>query len=86
MNPAEYTAAEGLRDGSMLKIRSLLPSDRAEMLATFSRASETSRYRRFFTAKRSLSERELDFLVNVDFAGHVALAAAREHDGAGPAV
>jgi RimJ/RimL family protein N-acetyltransferase len=52
-----------------------LPGDRAEMLAAFERTSPETRYRRFFAPKRGFSEREIDFFLNFDFVGHVALAA-----------
>jgi GNAT superfamily N-acetyltransferase len=81
VNPAKYAAVERLRDGTLLQIRAVQPSDRAWMLAALARASSTSLYRRFFAPKRAFSDREIDFLVNVDFVGHVALAAVMERDG-----
>jgi GNAT superfamily N-acetyltransferase len=39
------------------------------------RVSAQSLYRRFFAARRSFSEKETDFFVNVDFLNHVALVA-----------
>ena len=81
MNPADYSAAEPLRDGRELEIRALRPADRAGMLAAMERTSEESRYRRFFAAKRTFSEKELDFYLNVDFVSHVALVAVLEEHG-----
>ncbi len=75
MNAAEYTATERLRDGRSVQIRALHPGDRAEMLAAVGRFSKQSLYRRFFAPKRSFSEREIEFFLNVDFIGHVALVA-----------
>ncbi len=39
------------------------------------RVSAQSLYRRFFAVRRSFSEKETDFFVNVDFLNHVALVA-----------
>ncbi len=75
MNAAEYAATERLHDGATLQIRALLPSDRAEMLAAVGRFTKETLYRRFFAPKRSFSEREIEFFLNVDFTSHVALAA-----------
>jgi RimJ/RimL family protein N-acetyltransferase len=75
MNAAKYAATERLRNGASLQIRALLPSDRIEMLASIGRASKKTLYRRFFAPKSSFSEREIEFFLNVDFVGHVALAA-----------
>jgi RimJ/RimL family protein N-acetyltransferase len=75
MNAAEYAATERLRNGASLQIRALRPSDRDEMLAALGRASKETLYRRFFAPKRSFSEREIEFFLNVDFKNHVALAA-----------
>ena len=75
MKAAKYAATERLRNGAELQIRALLPSDRAEMLAAVGRFSKETLYRRFFAPKRSFSEREIEFFLNVDFTNHVALAA-----------
>ena len=81
MNAAEYAATERLRNGALLQIRALLPSDRTEMLAAVGRASKETLYRRFFAPKRSFSEREMEFFLNVDFVSHVALAAVLSEGG-----
>jgi GNAT superfamily N-acetyltransferase len=78
---AEYTAVEHLRDGRMLEIRALRPADRAGLLETVANMSEEARYRRFFAPKRSFSQKEIDFYLNVDFVGHVALVAVLEEGG-----
>jgi len=75
MNAATYAATERLRNGAMLHIRALRPADRAEMLAAVGRMGKEALYRRFFAPKRSFTESEVDYYLNVDFVGHVALAA-----------
>ena len=81
MDAAKYAASERLRSGAVLQIRALRPSDRAEMLASVGRLSKEALYRRFFAPKRSFSEREIDFFLNVDFSRHVALAAVLSEGG-----
>jgi len=81
MNAARYAANESLRNGATLQIRALLPSDRAEMLAAVGRFSDQTLYRRFFAPKRSFSEREIEFFLNVDFTSHVALVAVLSEGG-----
>ena len=75
MNAAKFTVTTRLRNGTALQIRALLPGDRAEMLASIQRFSKEALYRRFFAPKRSFSEREIEFFLNVDFTDHVALVA-----------
>ena len=81
MNAASYAATERLRNGEALQIRALLPGDRAEMLAAVGRFSAQTLYRRFFAPKRSFSEREIEFFLNVDFTSHVALVAVFSEGG-----
>jgi RimJ/RimL family protein N-acetyltransferase len=81
MDAASYRAAETLRNGAVLEVRSLRPDDRAEMLAAIGRFSKEALYRRFFAPKRHFSEREIDFYLNVDFDQHVALAAVLDDGG-----
>jgi RimJ/RimL family protein N-acetyltransferase len=44
-------------------------------LAAVASSSTQSLYRRFFTPKRSFSEKEVAFFLNVDFVDHLALVA-----------
>lgn len=80
-NAADYSASETLRDGRALRIRALRPDDRAGLVASMARTSEESRYRRFFAPKRTFSEAEIDYYLNVDFVDHVALIALVEEGG-----
>ena len=76
-----YSATETLRDGREVEIRALKPEDRAGLLAAVGRTSDQSLYRRFFGFKRGFTDQEVDFYVNVDFVGHVALVAVLQEDG-----
>lgn len=78
---AHYSAIETLRDGRPLEIRAFTPDDRDGLVSAVSRASPLSLYRRFFTSKRSFSEKERAFFLNVDFEKHVALMAVTQKAG-----
>src|ERR1700747_3177994 len=78
---ATYSVLEKLRDGSSVVIRALNPGDRSAMLSAVGRVSAQSLYRRFFGPKRSFTEKEIDFFVNVDFTEHVALVASLNESG-----
>lgn len=81
LDTSAYSAVETLRDGRRAEIRALKPTDRAALLTAVGHMSEEARYRRFFAPKRTFTEKELDFYLNVDFVQHVALVAVV--DGAG---
>jgi RimJ/RimL family protein N-acetyltransferase len=78
MSAAKYSAVELLRDGRRLGIHALGTGDRADLLGAVERTSAQSLYRRFFSAKRDFSEKEIEFFINVDFVNHVALVATVE--------
>jgi len=75
---ANYSAVEATRDGRRLEIRALKPQDQEGLAAAVDRSSPQSLYRRFFGAKRSFSDKEVKFFMNVDFVNHVALVAVVE--------
>jgi len=77
----DYSATETLRNGRAIEIRALRPEDRAGLLAAVGRTSDQSLYRRFFAFKRGFTDQEVDFYLNVDFVGHVALVALLEDNG-----
>jgi RimJ/RimL family protein N-acetyltransferase len=72
---------ESLRDGRDVEIRALRPDDQDNMLAAVGRTGPESLQRRFFVPKRSISEREIAFFMNIDFTNHVALIALAQEDG-----
>jgi RimJ/RimL family protein N-acetyltransferase len=72
---AEYSAIETMRNGERIEIRALRPDDRTDLLAAVEHISAQSLYRRFFGPKRSFTEKEIAFFLNVDFVKHVALVA-----------
>ena len=78
---ATYSAIEVLRNGRRVEIRALRPDDRSGFAEAAGRSSAESLRRRFFTAKRTFTEQEVSFFVDVDFVNHVALVAVAEEGG-----
>jgi GNAT superfamily N-acetyltransferase len=77
----KYSAVEAARDGRRIEIRALRTSDHDELLAAVDRTGPESLYRRFFSARRIFSEREVEGFLNVDFIDQVALVAVVEECG-----
>ena len=75
---ASYQEEVKLRDGTPVQLRMLRRSDKDALRRGFAGLSKRSRYLRFFTAKTSLSDRDLERLVDVDGVNHVAIAAATQ--------
>jgi GNAT superfamily N-acetyltransferase len=68
---------------SSIQVRPIEPSDKAELAAAFGRLSPESRYRRFFSPRGALGERELRYLTEVDHQDHEALIAVDPGSGEG---
>ena len=81
MDASAYSTIETLRNGQSVEMRALKPADRAGLLDAVANMSEEARYRRFFAPKRSFSEKEIEFYLNVDFVSHVARVAVLEEGG-----
>jgi RimJ/RimL family protein N-acetyltransferase len=64
-----------LRDGTVLRLRPLVPADADELRAGFARLSPQSRYLRFFSPVPRLPESMLRRLTSTDGWNHVALIA-----------
>jgi GNAT superfamily N-acetyltransferase len=73
MDASAYSTVETLRDGRKVEIRAQRVSDRAMLREALIQMSEEARYRRFFAPKRSFTQKEVDFYLNIDFVSHVAL-------------
>jgi|GEM_PF-284209 len=65
-----------LDDGGEVTVRDLRPGDADALVRLHGRCSETTRYRRYFTAKPRLGPSVLDRLVDVDGRDRLALVAA----------
>jgi RimJ/RimL family protein N-acetyltransferase len=75
-----------LRDGSVVIVRPVRPDDRDLFRSGFERMSGESRYRRFMSHKKALSERELDFFTRLDHDLHEAIGALDAATGEGAGV
>jgi RimJ/RimL family protein N-acetyltransferase len=75
-----------LHDGRVVEVRPLEPRDRAGLAAAVRRLSDETRYLRFASPKPELTERELDFLVDVDHHSREAILAVDPSTGHGVGV
>jgi RimJ/RimL family protein N-acetyltransferase len=75
-----------LRDGSTVVVRPVRPEDRDLFAAGFERMSGESRYRRFMSHKKKLTEQELDFFTRLDHDLHEAIGALDAGTGEGAGV
>jgi GNAT superfamily N-acetyltransferase len=71
----EYRETVPLEDGTEIEVRLVRPDDRELLRRGFQQLSAESRYRRFLGPKSRLSERELEYLVEIDQVDHVAIGA-----------
>ncbi|MEM1332162.1 MAG: GNAT family N-acetyltransferase [Actinomycetota bacterium] len=72
--PSPWATTVVLGDGDTAYVRPLVPADAPRLLAFHERQSAESRYRRFFSAKPTLSQKELEHFTTVDMVNRVALA------------
>ena len=66
------TTTIALGNGLKIGVRPIVPSDREGIAEALARVSEQSRFRRFFRVVTSLTDRELDYLTEVDYRDHFA--------------
>jgi GNAT superfamily N-acetyltransferase len=64
-----------LRDGARIVVRPILPEDKERLREGFARLSAQSRYRRFLTALEDLSDQQVRYLTEIDYADHMAWVA-----------
>ena len=72
---ASYAEVVTLADGGRILVRPLVPSDRDELAQRYLELSPEARRLRFFNAPGHLSERLLDYLMDVDGPDRCALVA-----------
>jgi RimJ/RimL family protein N-acetyltransferase len=80
------TPCPTLHDGRVVEVRPLEPRDRAGLAAAVRRLSDETRYLRFASPKPELTERELDFLLDLDHHSREAILAVDPSTGHGVAV
>jgi GNAT superfamily N-acetyltransferase len=81
---SDYSEIVTLADGPRVSLRLVRPEDKVFLEEGLHELSETSRYRRFFTAKQRLSPNELTFLTEVDGINHFAMGALHLPDDGPP--
>jgi len=70
-----HTSELTLADGTQLRVRPIVPSDKAQLIDGVERLSEESRYRRFLAAAVHLTEAQLVYLTEIDYVDHFAWGA-----------
>ncbi len=79
--PVEVT----LRDGARLSIRPVLPTDRGKLADSQPGFSRESHYRRFFSAP-PLSDKVVEYLIDVDYVDHFAWAVLAAEEPGEPGI
>jgi protein lysine acetyltransferase len=74
-----------IRDGTRLWIRPILPTDRGKLADTQPGFSRESHYKRFFSAP-PLSDKVIEYLIDVDYGDHFAWAVLAPDDPGQPGV
>jgi GNAT superfamily N-acetyltransferase len=73
--PGEWGRRATLRDGTSVLLRQIRPADRGRLAEGLRRLSPASRYLRFHTDIEELTDRQLDYLSQVDHVDHEAIIA-----------
>jgi RimJ/RimL family protein N-acetyltransferase len=80
------TTEATLRDGSRIRMRPILPDDKACIVDGFRRLSPESRYRRFLSPIEELTDEQLRFLTEIDYVDHFAWLALSLDEAGMPGV
>lgn len=80
LDARSYDTVQVLKDGGSVRIRAIQPDDKPRLLAHFQSLSQRSVYFRFFSAKKRLTDDELQKFTEPDFSGHVGLVATLLED------
>ena len=80
------TTVVALRDGTLVKIRPVVPEDKGRFLDGFSRLSPESRYRRFMAPLDELTPDMLVHFTEVDYVDHFAYVALLADEPGEPGV
>lgn len=87
----DYSEQVPLPNATHIRLRLIRPDDKQHMVKAFEHLSSASRYKRFFGAKKALSEGDLRYFTEIDQYNHFALGALeldncnKETGGAGVA-
>lgn len=80
MDIHSYQRSFKLKNGIAITLRAIRPDDREQLRTAFGHLDPATIYKRFFGAKRELSEAELTAATSVDFHEVVALVAVLDRD------
>ncbi|MEX2557728.1 MAG: GNAT family N-acetyltransferase [Actinomycetota bacterium] len=81
-----HTTEVALRDGTRVRLRPVLPGDKAKLVEGFRRLSPESRYRRFHGGVSRLTPALLRYLTEVDYDNHFAWAALAVDEPSEPGI
>jgi len=81
MDYSTYNVSVMLRNGTPAVIRAIRPEDKRFLIDVFGQLSGASIFKRFLYKKPRLSDTDLVYLTELDFATHVGLLAVVEEDG-----
>jgi GNAT superfamily N-acetyltransferase len=70
----QMTSFHQLVDGTPILVRPLLYSDRYQLAESYQHLTGESRRLRFFSARKELSDDDLEYLTNIDYDNHFAWA------------
>ncbi len=73
--PGQWRRRTSLRDGTATLLRQIRPEDRTQLADGFDRLSPASRRQRFHGHVHELTDRQLDYLTDVDHLDHEAIVA-----------
>jgi len=73
--PGQWSRRTSLRDGTATLLRQIRPEDRTELSKGFDDLSPASRRQRFHGNVQELTDRQLDYLTDVDHVDHEAIVA-----------
>ena len=76
----QYDRQVSLRDGTLVRMRLIVPQDAPRLVALYDRLSRDSRYHRFFAAMQRLPPDWARFLANVDYRTRLALVVESPED------
>jgi len=71
----QWSRRTSLKDGTATLLRQIRPEDRTQLADGFDRLSPASRLQRFHGHVHELTDRQLDYLTNVDHTDHEAVVA-----------
>lgn len=73
MNLPSFFQQIQLKNGIPAQVQLLTKADKKTLADGFERLSERTRYNRFFSHVRKLSEKQLEYFTNIDYINHFAL-------------